>query len=197
MLRLTTVLSVTALLLAAAASQAQDAKQTPKLDPDKVFAKLDANSDGKVTKEEFKKLSEIGQGQLKGRAELLDKVFDKLDANANGALSKDEFTKFGALAKRLAGGVAAKPQTGIAALKDTNAAFKKLDADKDSKLTKDEFTKLADQLDLPLLKNRPELLEKIFGRLDADGNGTLTAEEFKQLSELSQKLAGRIMKGDK
>lgn len=197
MLKLTTVLSVTVLLLTAAASQAQDAKQTPKLDPEKLFPKLDANSDGKVTKDEFKKLTEIGQGRLKGRAELLDKVFERLDANADGALSKDEFTKFAALAKKLAGGDTGKPQAGVAALKDTDAVFKELDADKDSKLTKAEFAKLADQLNLPQLKGRPELLEKFFGRLDADSNGTLSAEEFKKVSELGQKLAQKIKKGDK
>src|SRR5262245_43722849 len=186
---LPTVLSVTAALLLTGAARAQDAKKTPKIDADKIFAKLDADGDGKVTKAEFKKLTELGQGQLKERAKLLDKGFEKLDVNADGSLSKEEFAKFGTAAKKLAGAV--KPQAVPASLKDAEGTFKKLDVDKDGKVTKEEFVKLAEQANLPKLKER---LEPLFGRLDADANGALSLDEFKKFSELAQKVVKKINK---
>jgi EF hand len=60
---------------------------------EKLFEKMDADGDGKVSKEEFKKLSEnAGQGK---HGEFSDRVFDRLDANSDGYLSKEEFKKFG------------------------------------------------------------------------------------------------------
>ena len=43
-----------------------------------IFKKLDTNNDGKLSKDEFKKLGELGQGRLKDKPEVLDKLFDKL-----------------------------------------------------------------------------------------------------------------------
>src|SRR5947207_678054 len=75
-------------------------------DPEKIFEFLDADKDGKLTKEEFKKitekLAELGQGKLKDKPELLEKIgerlFEKLDADKDGTISKEEFKKFGELA---------------------------------------------------------------------------------------------------
>jgi Ca2+-binding EF-hand superfamily protein len=192
MYRLPNVLTVTAaLLLTAGVSPAQDAKQEArKIEPDKLFKKLDANNDGKLSREEFKKVTELGLVRLKDRAEILDKLFDRLDANADGVLSGEEFGKFGSLAKRI-GDAAGQPQAGlIGAFKDAEATFKKLDADKDGKLSKDEFGKFLDQANVPQLKERAE---KLFGRLDADGNGSLSLDEFKKMADFAQ----RLKKGDK
>ncbi len=60
-----------------------------------MFEKIDANSDGKVTKEEFKTLSDALKDRLKGKGgkagkvgELLgDKLFDKIDANSDGEIT--------------------------------------------------------------------------------------------------------------
>ena len=57
-----------------------------------MFEKIDANSDGKVTKEE---LSDALKDRLKGKGgkagkvgELLgDKLFDKIDANSDGEIT--------------------------------------------------------------------------------------------------------------
>src|SRR5262249_13641699 len=60
-----------------------------------IFKRLDANGDGKVTKEEIKKAAENrGNGQF-NITEMLDKLFDKLDTDKDGALSAAEFKKFG------------------------------------------------------------------------------------------------------
>jgi hypothetical protein len=66
---------------------------------DKLFEKADANGDGKISKEEFRKFfSKLGQGKLAGKGgQLADRIFDKLDSNEDGFLSKEEFKKLAGL----------------------------------------------------------------------------------------------------
>lgn len=60
-----------------------------------MFKRLDADSDGKVSKDEFKKLADLGPGgKLKEKPELLDRIFNRLDANGDGSISAEEFKKF-------------------------------------------------------------------------------------------------------
>ena len=74
--------AVSAALFLPAASAAE-AKKAP--DPEKIFAKKDANSDGSLTLEEFKT-------GLKDKAlENADKRFRKIDTNGDSKLSLDEF----------------------------------------------------------------------------------------------------------
>jgi len=70
---------------------AADGKKAP--NPEKVFAKKDADSDGSLSLEEFKT-------GLKDKAlNSADKRFKKLDANGDGKVSLDEF-KAGIPAKK-------------------------------------------------------------------------------------------------
>lgn len=78
-----------------------------KIDRAKVFEKLDADSDGKLFKDEFKKFTEIIKERLKnsGKGEKLEKIgdrlgdqlidrwFNKADSNGDGSISKEEFEK--------------------------------------------------------------------------------------------------------
>src|SRR5262245_21117795 len=69
--------------------------------PEAIFKRLDANNDGKVTKEEFKaglaKLAENAPA-LKDKPQaldkLVDKIFERLDANCDGSLTLEELKKF-------------------------------------------------------------------------------------------------------
>jgi Ca2+-binding EF-hand superfamily protein len=73
------------------ALSADGEKKAP--NPEKVFAKKDANSDGSLTLEEFKT-------GLKDKAlNNADKRFKKIDANGDGKVTLDEF-KAGMPAKR-------------------------------------------------------------------------------------------------
>jgi hypothetical protein len=85
----------------AAPARAEDEKKKKK-DPDvsAVFAKLDANSDKKVSKEEFDAFKGLGtpkpgkeNKEPKGIAEMRAEWFKKLDANADGNLTGEEFAK--------------------------------------------------------------------------------------------------------
>ncbi len=59
------------------------AADKPKRDPEAVFKKMDKNSDGKVTKEEF---SAVAKDAAKA-----DKAFAKLDKDGDGSLTLEEF----------------------------------------------------------------------------------------------------------
>ncbi len=103
------------LAFAAPAVYADDEKPAEKkkaVDKTKAFATIDADSDGKISKEEFKKSMEkllekakekvesSGKGKGKGGdmlekvlEKVADKAFEKLDADKDGSISKDEFEK--------------------------------------------------------------------------------------------------------
>lgn len=100
-----------ALLFAAPAAFAADEKKADekkagKFDRTKLFDTMDADGDGKVTKEEFKKGMEKLAEKLKEKAgdksgamleklggQLADKAFEKLDADGDGKLTREEFEK--------------------------------------------------------------------------------------------------------
>jgi Ca2+-binding EF-hand superfamily protein len=80
---------------------ADDDGLAKKIDPEKVFKRLDSNDDGKLSKDEFLKLAELRRGKEgKGKGDskaFLEKLFDKLDADSDGYLSLDEFKKLSQL----------------------------------------------------------------------------------------------------
>jgi Ca2+-binding EF-hand superfamily protein len=66
--------------------------QGKKLDVEAAFKKLDANSDGKLSKDEFLKLADRFKDKDKAR-EKLTKAFEKIDPQNQG-LSKDQFGQY-------------------------------------------------------------------------------------------------------
>lgn len=87
---------------------AKKGKLAGKVDKSKLFETMDANKDGKISKDEFKAGMEKAAEKLKERAadkgggkaagmldKMADKVFDKLDADKDGSVSKEEFEKGG------------------------------------------------------------------------------------------------------
>ncbi len=72
-------------------------------DPEAMFKRLDANGDGKITKDEFEKVRERMQqhragakgGAATGKGQIGERFFTHLDTNNDGALSLDEFKKMG------------------------------------------------------------------------------------------------------
>ncbi len=90
---------------------ADDEKKADAKKPDraKVFATLDADSDGKLTKDEYKKGLEKMMEKAKDKGgdkadkaaaalekiaeKMIDKMFEKLDTDKDDSISKDEFEK--------------------------------------------------------------------------------------------------------
>jgi hypothetical protein len=66
-------------------------KGPPAMTPETVFKQMDANGDGKVSKDEFKDfMGKIAGGRFKNRPFLLDKLFERADADGDGYLSLEE-----------------------------------------------------------------------------------------------------------
>lgn len=68
--------------------------------PDAQFKQLDSNKDGKVSKDEFSKVGELGKKKKMIKAKKIDKMFSALDTNNDGSLSQEEFKKIGDVMKK-------------------------------------------------------------------------------------------------
>ncbi len=181
MARCMLTLALTAFAFATMQAADADKKATkPGADFEAMFKKIDANNDGKITKEEFAKLpDEIKAKGEKGEriAQMItkksDELFTKLDADKSGDLSMEEAKKFDLAA--LVGG-------NKAVSKDPEAEFAKLDKDNDKKLSKDEFQKALDEI-IAVNPDKADRIkqktESMFSDLDGNKDGSLTIDEFK------------------
>lgn len=68
-----------------AAVMAEETK--PKMDPEKVFKRRDANGDGSISEDEF-----LAAAKEDKQKETMKKRFSKIDSNGDGKLSLEEFT---------------------------------------------------------------------------------------------------------
>jgi hypothetical protein len=91
-------------------------------DLEELFKKLDADNDGKLSKDEFKKIGDAvgAKGQVKGapfggalKDAIIEKVFEKLDADGDGTLTMDEFKKLPEIRDNLKAKIKAKVESGI------------------------------------------------------------------------------------
>src|SRR5262245_44824025 len=97
-------------------------------DPREIFNRLDANKDGKLSKDEM--------------PERIRENFARLDCNDDGFVSQEEFGRAGqALGKRPPGAPTAPPQGSPAAAQRATfeSLFDRTDSNSDGKLTKDEI----------------------------------------------------------
>lgn len=191
----TTIALLCTLALALPGVNAQDkaAKRAAKagIGMEAIFKKIDANSDGKLSKDEFAKLENEVRAKGDKAVKIADRIkasandlFVKLDENKDGSLNLDEAKRFDIT---MLGG-------GKAAVKDLDATFKKLDANSDKKLSKDEFEKVAEQLAAAKPDKAAKLTEKlkglvgdVFAKLDENKDNNLSSDEFKKFTGLREK----------
>jgi Ca2+-binding EF-hand superfamily protein len=145
------------------------------------FNRIDANGDGKVTKDEF----------VKGRpddvsASKAGNLFDKLDKNKTGSLSESDLsaaappTNGGLDPSLIAALLQGQDQNTTNTTPDTSSGddhfadfFKSTDTDKNGKVSKEEFVKARPQ----------EVSEKqasdLFDKIDKSASGEVTADQLK------------------
>ncbi|MES2119964.1 MAG: EF-hand domain-containing protein [Pseudomonadota bacterium] len=143
-----------------------------------MFAKLDANKDGFISKQE----SDAARGQMAGKiakaAKKFDgnKVFDRLDTNKDGTITQAEAD---AVQKAR---VAAK---GGQAKGDSSRLFARVDANKDGSITRAEFAAIATRMNARLEKaalGRGNMAERFFETADANKDGKVSAAEAQQVA---------------
>lgn len=144
---------------------------------DKLFARLDANGDGKLDRGD--------------RAARQDKRFARLDTDGNGAISRDEFTA--AAGKRFAEKAQGQDghRAGHRTFQGRNVAWrghrgrghgalamagKMADTNRDGAISKDEFKTAA---------------LAMFDRADANRDGTITPDERKQMRDQHREHRGQ------
>ena len=158
-----------------------------------MFAKLDSNKDGYVTREEARALHKAMAGDMHGRfAKRLaghdmpkfdrGEMFDKLDTNKDGAISRDEFVsakpefherRVIVMRDSAGGEPGASGEHGMMrmhgmGMKMHGRMFESADANRDGKVSLQEMTNAALQH---------------FDAADANHDGTLTPEERMQMHQ--------------
>jgi Ca2+-binding EF-hand superfamily protein len=142
------------------------------------FARLDSNSDGRLTPDELASSHERHGGNAaktgSARATFGQKRFDKLDTNHDGVISKDEFLAEAAArfaqfdtagnGKVTAAEIEGAPKTQDRAVRIADRFVKRMDTNGDGVVTRDEFVAAA--------KAR-------FARLDKNADGYLDADEMR------------------
>ena len=92
MLRGLMALGLLALVIATPSDGWGDDPPPPKADPGVIFRRLDANADGRISRDEFRAFI-ANAPRFKDNPELARGLFDRLDSNKDGYLSLEEFRK--------------------------------------------------------------------------------------------------------
>lgn len=133
---------------------------------DKLFAKMDTNSDGVVSKAEFLAAKE-GKTNKKGEPIDAEKRFEKMDLNGDGNFDRAEFDQ---LREEHAERVENRPE------RDHGAMFAKFDTNKDGLISKAEFT--AKHEGKTNKKGEPINSDKRFEKMDSNSDGNIDKTEF-------------------
>lgn len=150
------------------------------------FDKLDGNSDGALSLDEFKAGAPKGADSTKS-----EELFKKIDADGDGSVTKAEAEEFHAKreeAQQQVQSFLLNLQSGLSGTQDEEDSedknyFAKLDADSDGSVAKEEFLKAV----APDGDGSNGLLSRLFAAMDADKDGKISKEEMadfkKQMEE--------------
>ncbi len=138
------------------------------------FERLDADADGKITKEEFTAAKEAiekrRQDQGKEHKPMdIDKKFEKLDANADGAIDKAEFDQ-------------AQAERAKNAAERKEKHFANIDTDGNGTVSKAEFDVHHAAMEAKRKEKNPDCkpgdADKRFKKLDTNADGAIDKTEF-------------------
>eukprot|EP00322_Chrysochromulina_rotalis_P015967 CAMPEP_0115845696 /NCGR_PEP_ID=MMETSP0287-20121206/9488_1 /TAXON_ID=412157 /ORGANISM="Chrysochromulina rotalis, Strain UIO044" /LENGTH=208 /DNA_ID=CAMNT_0003299483 /DNA_START=135 /DNA_END=761 /DNA_ORIENTATION=- len=143
-------------------------------DADAVFAVIDVDGDGGITRDELSDhLTSAGYAQT-----AVDSLFDKLDTNEDGQISKEElregFLKFSPL--RSAPGLGAYNSEFVDEIHaDADALFASIDLDNSGTISKDELREHLKRVSNYSFKS----ISKLFKLLDVNKDGEVAKEELR------------------
>ncbi|TGZ65107.1 hypothetical protein CRM22_006020 [Opisthorchis felineus] len=164
-----------------------------------ILDKLDANKDGIVTYDEYKKVFEIEEtrdqdSEKDKRTKILLQLFEKLDVNHDGKISQEEWDKgvksmqideeYGSKLRKYldvsCDGVITKQEfmVGLGMVEDPidwRKVFEALDKDKSGDISLEELKAVFDDLGIPILSSG--IVEWI-GQYDTNKDGKLDYNEF-------------------
>jgi len=148
-----------------------------------MFARLDTNHDGFVTKDELAATEAQREQKAQARAQRFDpsKMFDRFDTNHDGKITADEVAAAHARRARSASAATAR-SAGFRGL------FARADVNKDNVLTRAEFDAMGQQLKARMEHAslaRGGMATRMFDRSDANKDGRVTLAEMQQ-SALAQ-----------
>jgi Ca2+-binding EF-hand superfamily protein len=147
-----------------------------------IFARLDANRDGFITKDELNALEAQRAQKMEQRAERFDpsKMFDRLDLNHDGKITVAEAQAAHSQHAQAKGGEPVKAQaTGFSGL------FARADANKDGVVTRDEFNAMGQQIKARMEKAsvaRGSMATRMFDRADANHDGRVSLQEMQNVA---------------
>ena len=133
-------------------------------DVSKLFRGIDGDNDGKLDKEELKKIYFQHYGKHLSEMEL-DQIYNKIDIDGSGKIDYSEFV------------VASMNEKELLSKQKLQAAFNMFDQDGGGFISKQELREV-----LQLGSNfDQDLIEKIFKEADKDNDGTISFDEFVQM----------------
>ena len=132
-----------------------------------LIKKFDKNGDGKITKEDFQKIIDEGEGKDAKHAQKFLAGFDAADVNKNGVLDAEEVCNLFKDAKE----------------EKLRELIKKYDKDGNGKLTKADFEKIVQEGGNT---QRAQKLLAAFDTADVNKNGVLDKDEVKKLLKVAR-----------
>ena len=141
------------------------------------FEKLDGNSDGALSLDEFKSGGPKGVDDKKAEA-----LFKTIDSDGDGSITKTEADTFKAEAeKQLQSFLFNLQSAGTEATEETEEEqdlFDILDANSDGGIARDEFlSALSERNGTSASEDRSDLLDTLFKAIDGDKDGAISREE--------------------
>lgn len=151
--------------------------------PEEMFAKVDTDSDGSVSKAELKgMLEDISKKTGVSNSSSTDELFSKMDSNSDGSLSQDE------LGEGMKNIMPPPPSTmdfaqSRSAGSSGDDLFTKVDSNGDGSISTEEMASLRELMDkMASAESGTDDVtsgdDALFSKLDTDGNGSLSQAEF-------------------
>jgi Ca2+-binding EF-hand superfamily protein len=156
------------------------------------FEKLDSDSNGSLSLDEFKSGAPKGADSAK-----TEELFKSIDSDDSGSISKDESDAFKSKAEKAQQQLQSflfglqsnsTEKTSDSTSNDKDDIFGKVDADSSGSVSKDEFLKAfsADGSNSSSSSGSSDLLSKLFDAIDSDSDGSISKDEQKAFQKAAQ-----------